>query len=220
MKISIVGGRLIDPANHIDAPLDLHIAGERIVAVGDAPAGFVATRVIDARGQVVIPGLVDIAASLREPGYTAKGTLESETRAAARGGITTLVCTPDTDPVIDTPADIEFIHRMARKLQQARVLTAAALTHNLEGRQLSSMAALKGAGCVALSNARAPLAWEVLHPVPFGGATEEQRRSMSECEQELWADVQPEFAAIHELRSDLPVECVTLTLPTSGSSAS
>ena len=62
-------------------------------------------------------------------------------------------------------------------------------------------------------NARAPLAWEVLHPVPFDGATEAARRAMAECEQEFWADVQPEFAAIHELRSDLPVECVTLTLP-------
>jgi len=158
MSISILGGRLIDPANDIDAPLDLHIQGEHIVALGAPPAGFVADQVIDAGGRIVIPGLVDIAASLREPGHIAKGTLESETRAAAKGGITTLVCTPDTDPVIDTPADIEFIHRMARKLQQARVLTAAALTHNLEGRQLSSMAALQDAGCVALSNARKPLA--------------------------------------------------------------
>ena len=158
MSISIIGGRLIDPANGIDEQLDLHIEGENIVAIGQAPAGFKAEQTIDASGQIVIPGLVDIAASLREPGFTAKGTLETETLAAAKGGITTLVCTPDTDPVIDTPADIEFIHRMARKLQQARVLTAAALTHNLEGKQLSSMAALKAAGCVALSNAREPLA--------------------------------------------------------------
>jgi hypothetical protein len=62
-------------------------------------------------------------------------------------------------------------------------------------------------------NARGPLGWEVLHPVPWQQATEQERRAMSECEQEFWADVQPEFAAIHELRSDLPVECVTLTLP-------
>jgi len=62
-------------------------------------------------------------------------------------------------------------------------------------------------------SARAPLAWEVLHPLPFDEATDAARRSMAECEQEFWADVQPEFAAIHELRSDLPVECVTLTLP-------
>jgi len=158
MSLSIIGGRLIDPANGIDEQLDLHIEGETIIAVGKPPGGFVADESIDATGLIVIPGLVDMAASLREPGYTAKGTLESETLAAAKGGITTLVCTPDTEPVIDTPADIEFIHRMARKLQQARVLTAAALTHNLEGRQLSSVAALKAAGCVALSNARKPLA--------------------------------------------------------------
>ncbi len=62
-------------------------------------------------------------------------------------------------------------------------------------------------------NARAPLAWEVMHPFPFQGEGAEQRRTMGECEQEFWADVQPEFAAIHELRTDLPVECVTLTLP-------
>jgi len=158
VSISILGGRVIDPANNIDAQLDLHIEGEVIVALGEAPAGFQAAEAIDASNRIVIPGLVDIAASLREPGFTAKGTLESETLAAAKGGITTLVCTPDTDPVIDTPADIEFIHRMARKLQQARVLTAAALTQNLEGKQLASMAALKDAGCVALSNAREPLA--------------------------------------------------------------
>lgn len=158
MRTSITGGRLIDPGNGIDEPLDLFIDGEWIVAIGAEPAGFQPDQVIDASGKWVIPGLVDIAASLREPGFTAKGTLASETLAAARGGITTLVCTPDTDPVIETPADIEFIHRMARKLQQARVLTAAALTQNLEGRQLASIAALKAAGCVALSNARAPLA--------------------------------------------------------------
>jgi len=62
-------------------------------------------------------------------------------------------------------------------------------------------------------NARAPLAWEGLHPVPFSGASDDALRAMAECEQELWSDVQPEFAAIHELRADLPVECVTLTLP-------
>lgn len=62
-------------------------------------------------------------------------------------------------------------------------------------------------------NARAPLAWEVLHPVPFRGPDEAAYRAMAECEQEFWSDVQPEFAAIHELRADLPVECVTLTLP-------
>tara|TARA_Y100001935_G_scaffold255632_1_gene270231 strand:+ start:13046 stop:14317 length:1272 start_codon:yes stop_codon:yes gene_type:complete len=158
LSISILNGHVIDPANNVDSVIDVHIDGENILAIGDSPKEFRPKKIIDASNLVVIPGLVDIAASLREPGFTTKGTLESETLAAAKGGITTIICTPDTDPVIDTPADIEFIHRMAKKLQQSRVLTAAALTKNLEGNQLSSVAALKSAGCVALSNARKPLA--------------------------------------------------------------
>ena len=157
MSISIINGRLIDPAHGIDDQLDLHIDGEFVVAVGDAPAEFAAAEVIDARGCVVCPGLVDLAASLREPGYEHKATLASEA-AAARGGITTVLCTPDTNPVIDNSAVVELIHRKARKLGQTRILTTGALTRGLAGEQLSEMAALKQAGCVAVSNAREPLA--------------------------------------------------------------
>ena len=85
MSVSIVNGRLIDPAHNIDDHLDLHIDGEQIVAIGDAPAEFTADDVIDAQGSVVCPGLVDLAASLREPGFEHKGSLASETAAAARG---------------------------------------------------------------------------------------------------------------------------------------
>jgi len=158
MNVSIVNGHVIDPANGIDQQLDVHIHGQQIAAVGSPPEGYEAQETIDASGLIVCPGLVDMAASLREPGPAAKGTLASETRAAAKGGITTLVCTPDTAPVIDTPAVIELIHRTARKLRRARVLTAAALTQGLDGQQLSNMAAPMAAGCVALSNAREPLA--------------------------------------------------------------
>ena len=158
MSISIINGHIIDPANHIDRTLDLHIVGQHIVAIGAAPDRFQAQQTIDASGCIVCPGLVDIAARLPEPGYPAKGTLASETAAAAKGGITTLVCSPDTHPVIDTPAVIELIHRKARKLAQARVLTSAALTRGLAGKLLSDMAALKKAGCVAYSNAGQPLA--------------------------------------------------------------
>ncbi len=157
MNISILNGRLIDPANGIDDTLDLHIQGQQILAVGAAPAGFEAQETIDASGCIVCPGLVDIAASLRDPG-PGRIDLASETAAAARGGITTLVCTPDTQPVIDTPAVIELIHRTARKLRRTRVLIAAALTQGLDGQQLANMAALARAGAVALSNARRPLA--------------------------------------------------------------
>ncbi len=158
MNISIVNGRLIDPANDRDEPLDLHIYGQQIVAIGEPPEGFEPHETIDAAGKIVCPGLVDISASLRDPGSGVKGDIDSETRAAARGGITTLVCTPDTDPVIDTPAVIELIHRTARKLRRTRVLTTAALTQGLKGEQLSNMAALQAAGAVALSNGSWPLA--------------------------------------------------------------
>lgn len=158
MSVSIVKGRLIDPAHGIDDHLDVHIDGQQIVAIGDAPAEFAADEIIDARGSIVCPGLVDLAASLREPGYEHKGTLASETAAAARSGITTLLCTPDTEPVIDNTAVVELIHRLARKLGQARVLTTGALTRALDGEQLSEMAALKSVGCVAVGNASHPLA--------------------------------------------------------------
>lgn len=158
MNISIINGRMIDPASGTDRICNLHTRGERIIAIGEAPAGYQVGEVIDAQGCIVCPGLVDLAASLREPGYEAKGTLASETAAAARGGITTLVCTPDTDPVIDTAAVVELIHRKARKLARARVLTCGALTQKLEGTQLAEMAALKKVGCVAVSNAAHPLA--------------------------------------------------------------
>jgi dihydroorotase len=158
MSISIINGRLIDPAHDIDDMLDLHIDGQLVVAIGDAPAEFAADEVIDARDCIVCPGLVDIAASLREPGYEHKATLASEAAAAARGGITTLLCTPDTNPVIDNPAVVELIHRVARKLGLARILSTGALTRGLLGEQLSEMAALRDAGCVAVSNAQKPLA--------------------------------------------------------------
>jgi dihydroorotase len=156
--ISITGGRLIDPANGVDDQLDLHISDGKVLAVGSAPQGFSADTVIDARGQVVCPGIIDLAAHLREPGYEYKATIASETRAAARSGITTLVCTPDTDPVIDTPAVWELVRRRAKISARARVLAVGALTQDLKGEQLSEMASLKAAGCVAMGNGRQPLA--------------------------------------------------------------
>ena len=156
--LSIVGGRFIDPANHIDERLDLHVAAGRILAIGNAPPGFEPQQTIDATHQIVCPGLIDLSASLREPGQEHKGTIANETAAAARGGITTLICTPDTEPVIDTPAVWELIRRRAKAAGNARVLAIGAMTHQLAGEQLSEMAALQRAGCVAVGNARKPLA--------------------------------------------------------------
>jgi dihydroorotase len=157
VSISIVNGRLIDPAHGVDDRLDVHIDGTTVVAIGDAPAEFTADEIIDARDKVVCPGLVDLAASLREPGFEHKATLASEAEAAARGGITTVLCTPDTNPVIDNAAVVELIHRMSRKLGKTRILATGALTRGLEGQQLSEMASLTASGCVAVSNVRQPL---------------------------------------------------------------
>ncbi len=102
-RIRIANGRLFDPACDLDMTGDLCIADEKIVAIGDAPGDFDADITIDARDKLVIPGLIDLNARLREPGLEHKGTIISETTAAASGGITTVICPPDTTPVMTLP---------------------------------------------------------------------------------------------------------------------
>jgi dihydroorotase len=106
MKILIRGGRVIDPASKLDKVCDVAIAAGRIVSIGES-AGFTAAKVVEAGGCIVAPGLVDLAARLREPGYEHEGMLESEMGAAVAGGVTSLVCPPDTDPVIHEPRNVE-----------------------------------------------------------------------------------------------------------------
>jgi dihydroorotase len=156
-RIRISGGRLIDPANNIDKIQDVYIAAGKITALGQAPDGFNVDIEIDASGQIVCPGLIDLCARLREPGQEYKTTIASESQAAASGGITTLCCPPDTNPVIDTPAVTEFIRLRAAATGKTRIVTLAALTKGLGGEQLSEMAALKKSGCVGVSNAMKPL---------------------------------------------------------------
>jgi dihydroorotase len=157
MKLHIKNGRLIDPANGIDAQQDLFIVAGKIAAVGVAPEGFVAGRVIDAAGLVVAPGLVDLSARLREPGYEHKATLESEMQAAMQGGVTSLLCPPDTDPVLDEPGLVEMLKHRARSLHQAHVYPLGALTVGLKGHALTEMAELTEAGCIGFSQADEPI---------------------------------------------------------------
>ncbi|MGA8863770.1 MAG: dihydroorotase [Gallionella sp.] len=157
MNIHIRKGRLIDPKNNIDAQQDVYIADRRIAAIGKPPAGFVADQTIDAAGLIVMPGLMDLAARLREPGYEYKATLESEMTAAVAGGITSLACPPDTDPPLDEPGLVEMLKRRARSLNQARVFPVGALTYGLKGMELTEMNELTEAGCKAFSQADAPL---------------------------------------------------------------
>jgi dihydroorotase len=157
MKIQIKNGRLIDPKNNIDAKHDLFIAAGKIVGVGNMPDGFVANHVIDASGLIVCPGLVDLSARLREPGFEYKATLESEMQAAAAGGITSLACPPDTDPVLDEPGLVEMLKHRAKQLNLAHVYPLGALTRQLEGKQLTEMCELSEAGCVGFSQADAAI---------------------------------------------------------------
>jgi dihydroorotase len=193
MKLSILNGRLIDPAGGL-TPADgsvptggsmpsrgvapragfapgggsvpgdgsgigcaLHIAGARIVGIGEAPAGFVADHMVDARGCIVAPGLLDLAARLREPGYEYKATLESEIQAAVAGGVTGLACPPDTDPVLDEPGLVEMLKYRAQGLHATRVYPVGALTVGLRGEAITEMAELAEAGCVGFSQVLSPI---------------------------------------------------------------
>jgi dihydroorotase len=158
VKIHIKGGRLIDPRSGVDAMKDVFIAAGKIVAIGAPPNGFAPNRVIDAAGLVVGPGLVDLAARLREPGLEYLATLESEMGAAIAGGVTSLACPPDTDPPLDEPGLVEMLKYRAQSLNQAHVYPVGALTEGLKGERLTEMAELTDAGCVAFSQAEAPFA--------------------------------------------------------------
>lgn len=159
-KLSIVNARLVDPAASAgDSSLGaVHLAEGKIVAVGAAPEGFQANRSIDANGSFLIPGLVDLAARLREPGFEYKATLESEMQAALAGGVTSIACPPDTDPVLDEPGLVEMLKHRARGIDGAHLFPVGALTLGLKGENITEMAELVEAGCVGFSHALAPIA--------------------------------------------------------------
>lgn len=157
MRVSIEGARVIDPASQLDQITDLHIADGHVLAMGAAPEGFSPSQRIDARGLIAAPGVVDLSVSLREPGHSQKGTIASETRAAASGGVTSLCCPPDTRPVLDTPAVAELILDRSEKADQVRVFPLGALTKGLDGEHLSELVALREAGCVAFTQGLAPM---------------------------------------------------------------
>ncbi|MBI4986867.1 MAG: dihydroorotase [Rhodocyclales bacterium] len=153
MRIQITNGRVVDPANNVDRNTDVFVADGLIAGVGKAPAGFNAEASIDAAGCIVCPGLVDLAARLREPGFEYRATLESEMAAAAAGGITSLACPPDTDPPLDEPGLVEMLTHRARLPDFAHVYPVGALTVGLAGQRLTEMAELAEAGCVAFGQA-------------------------------------------------------------------
>ncbi len=157
MQIKISNGRFIDPANQLDKVTDIYIRDDRIAAIGKQPANFKADKKISAKNLIIIPGLVDLCTRMGEPGQEHKATIKSESDAAVAGGVTSVCCPPDTDPIIDTPAVAELIHQRAQHAAKCHVYPVAAATHGLNGKTLSEMQTLKDIGCIAISNAYAPI---------------------------------------------------------------
>jgi len=152
VTILLKGGRVIDPKNKLDKRADVFVNDGVVTGLGKAPPGTELTSTVDLNGKIVLPGLIDLGAHLREPGYEHKGTISSELKAAIAGGFTSVCCTPDTRPVIDNGSVVEHIKQRANRERSARVFCLGALTANLDGKVLAEMAALKQSGCIAVTN--------------------------------------------------------------------
>ncbi|AZS50726.1 dihydroorotase [Entomomonas moraniae] len=152
MTISITNARVINPSSGFDKQTDIHIENGKIIAIGDKPTGFIADQVIEAKGLVAAPGLVDLSVNLCEPGYSRKGTVATETLAAVASGVTALCCPPHTKPIADTTAVLDLILEKSREANLSKVFPIAALTKGCEGSQLSEMVTLAEAGCIAFTN--------------------------------------------------------------------
>jgi dihydroorotase len=152
MSLLLRGGRVIDPANSLDAAQDVLIADGKIERLGrslEAPPG---AEVVDARGKIVCPGFIDIHVHLREPGYEYKETVATGTRAAAAGGFTAVCCMANTNPVNDNGAVTDYILAKAKVEGVVRVYPIGAVTRGLHGEELAELAELAESGCVAFSD--------------------------------------------------------------------
>lgn len=155
--VVFANARVVDPSRDLDAEGTVIVADRRIVAAG--PEAVAVARpgdaeVVDCRGAIVAPGLVDMRVFLGEPGAEHRETFASAGQAAAAGGVTAIVTMPDTDPVIDDIALVDFIARRARDEAEVRVYPAAALTKGLAGREMTEFGLLKAAGAVAFTDGR------------------------------------------------------------------
>ncbi len=182
MKIQIQNGRLINPATGLDEITDLFIENHMVIGLGQTPDNFEPEKVINATDKLIIPGLVDMQCRVREPGFTHKASISSETNAAAHSGITSICIPPDSNPVTDNSAVVELIHHSNQKAgSRCHIYTIGALTKSLQGEQLSNMGTLKNLGCIALSNATKPFANNLI-----------QRRAMEYAAgQEILIVIQP-----------------------------
>ncbi len=157
MSICISKGRVIDPASGFDDVANVYLNKGQIVAIGRKPSGLEVKKEIDASGLWVLPGLVDLSARLREPGDNCCANIASETRAASAGGITSLCCPPDTQPIIDSTSVVDRIQRRVADSGKTKVYCLGALTQGLQGTHLAEMYTLKQSGCIGVSNALVPV---------------------------------------------------------------
>lgn len=159
--VLLSNARILDPSRDLDTHADLLVADGVIkdIAMGLKSAGLPDdTEIVDCRGLIVVPGLVDMRAFIGEPGAEHRETLASASQAAAAGGVTTIICQPDTDPIIDDPAIVDFVMRRARDTAIVNVHPMAALTKRLEGREMTEIGLLSAAGAVAFTDAAHTLA--------------------------------------------------------------
>jgi dihydroorotase len=153
--ILLANARIVDPSRELDMLGDLLMAGglireaKRGIGAAGVPEG---TEVIDCRGKLVAPGLIDMRAFIGEPGAASRETFASASQAAAAGGVTTVICQPATSPAIDDPATVDFVLRRARDTAIVRVHPMAAITKGLEGKEMTEIGLLKAAGAVAFTD--------------------------------------------------------------------
>jgi dihydroorotase len=149
-ELLIKNGRVIDPANGIDKKWDVLITDGKIAEIGDIKKEV--QTVIDAESKLVTPGLIDIHVHFREPGDEEEETIASGSMAAVAAGFTSVVCMPNTNPVIDNETDIEYIHRKARQTRKTHVYTMGAITKGLQGVELAEMGFMAEAGAVGFTD--------------------------------------------------------------------
>src|SRR5580693_870669 len=151
-SLLVTGGRVVDPANHFDSIADVLIVDGKISAVGTGLSHPADIEILDAKGKVVCPGLIDLHVHLREPGQTAKENLATGTAAAARGGFTSVVCMPNTSTAIDNASTVALIRERAAREASVNVFVAGAISKNIAGEELASIGSLKKAGIVAITD--------------------------------------------------------------------
>jgi dihydroorotase len=153
-SLLLSGGRVIDPANHLDAIADVLISDGKIAALGDAASAKASpdTERLNVKGLVVCPGLIDMHVHLREPGQTAKESIATGTAAAARGGFTSVVCMPNTSPAVDNAGTVALIQQLAAEQGKVNVFITGAVTNAIAGEELAPIGSLKKAGVVAITD--------------------------------------------------------------------